>query len=952
MASHLYCEHCTAQITTQQGLRSHLSQSRACRDKHNTQYADTSDSDADNESDSSIGGTGTAPVGDTEDVVMGPFDPDPGADSDTGAGENFGADPPEDDVVVPPVEERASAKRRRATMEEVEDEDERWVQDFPQDMAAGAILEECKTQFEELLEKQKAAGEEPWSPFKSEDEWELARWLMTSSLSQSKTDDFLKLNSVRKDMSPSFHNNRSFLKHIDALPNGPEWNCMPFDLKGDELDADNVPKVETVYMWYRNPVECVKELLSNPAFKKMGFAPRRVFKDVDEDGNGRNREYSEMWTAEWWWEIQSLLPKGSTLCPIIISSDKTQLTRFSGDQQAWPVVGEKGVRMDCADGFVRMMFPILSAYIADYPEQCLIVGCRENSCPRCLVDPKHRGDSADSPWRNPADTLRFLSQQSRGEHPPEFQTQNLRPINPFWADLPHCDIFSCITPDILHELHNGFFGSHLVTWTSEAMTGAGPEIDLRFRAMTPHPSLRHFKKGISLTTQWTGAEHKNMEKVFVGILPDTTDPGVQRAVKGVVDFIHYAHFETHCDESLAQMDAAWASFHANKQIFIDLEIRSDFDIIKLHKLKHYTNSIRSRGTADGFNTENTERLHIDLAKVAYKASNRRDYTSQMTVWLRRQEAVHKFGTYLQWAAPGYVARPAGIDEETPTVAPPEPPPPVAEDLDDEGDLEEPQPTITSSTTYAVAKNAGFPDITAASIAADFHAPDFLFNLSEFLHSHSIIPPIEPSETSPFQVYKKLSLNLPAIAGVGTKTVKDTITALKAQVMKITPSGVRPPKPPHFDTVLVRTHARGENASPIDGLRVARVKVIFRLPDSSGSFPHPLAYIEWFRPLTHLVPDIEMYQIAPSTRNYRANSTIIPVTDILRSCHLIPAFGRSIDPTWSSDQVLDQSKSFYLNPYLRHHDFYLFRYLMDLYTSRKEAEERRVRIRQLGRAGRH
>ena len=36
-------------------------------------------------------------------------------------------------------------------------------------------------------------------------------------------------------------------------------------------------------------------------------------------------------------KIQKLLPVGATLVPIIIASDKTQLTRFSGDKQAWPV---------------------------------------------------------------------------------------------------------------------------------------------------------------------------------------------------------------------------------------------------------------------------------------------------------------------------------------------------------------------------------------------------------------------------------------------------------------------------------------------------------------------------------------------------------------------------------------------------------------------------------------
>ncbi|GLB45369.1 putative zn-finger domain-containing protein [Lyophyllum shimeji] len=250
--------------------------------------------------------------------------------------------------------------------------------------------------------------------------------------------------------------------------------------------------------------------------------------------------------------------------------------------------GKNGVSMNCADGYVRMVYPIVAAYVADYPEQCLVVGCKESACPKCTVLPKKRGDPVHSILRDPEKTLRILAEQSRGEKPPEFVDESLRPINPFWKDLPHCNIFACITPDILHQLHKGIFKDHIVSWASEAVPGGTDEVDRRFRTMTPHPTLRHFKKGISLTSQWTGTEHKNMEKVFLGVLANTTDPRVVRAVRKILDFIYYSHFEVHTDESLALLDASWVAFHENKEVFKELGIREHFNISKLHNIKHYS----------------------------------------------------------------------------------------------------------------------------------------------------------------------------------------------------------------------------------------------------------------------------------------------------------------------------------------------------------------------------
>ncbi|KAF7347023.1 hypothetical protein MVEN_01455500 [Mycena venus] len=573
-----------------------------------------------------------------------------------------------------------------------------------------------------------------------------------------------------------------------------------------------------------------------------------------------------MWTADWWWEIQELLPRGSTLAPIIISTDKTQLTRFSGDKQAWPVyltisniekgvrwspssratiligyipvtkleifskakratvshqlfhdcmraileplcaAGVDGVKMDCADGFVRRMFPVLAAYIADYPEQCLVACCRENSCPRCLVPPKRRGEPVNSTLHDPGETLQVIVDQSQNKFPVKFVDQNLRPINPFWAGFPHCNIFSCMTPDLLHELHNGVFGDHIVKWSTKAATGGDQEIDQR---------------GISLTSKWTGNECKNMEKVFLGILAQATDPAIQRAAATIIDFIYYAHFETHCDESLARLDAAWAAFHKDKSIFLELEIRKHFDINKLHKLKHYVDSIRSRGTADGFNTENTERLHIDFAKAGYWVTNKVRYTRQMTVWLARQEAIYKFGTYLQWAVPGYIVNPNStnsdnneLEEEDDAVPVPHPQPDDP-DSDDEGELDGNMSSPSPLPSH-VPKNPSFPRVPVATIVSEFHAPDFLIKHDDFLESNSINPRHQPDDNSAFSVYKRLSIPLPQISEVTSHIVYDTIRAVRGEPGKLTPKGIIPAKEGRFDTVLVHKSPPGHQAHPTEG----------------------------------------------------------------------------------------------------------------------------------------
>jgi hypothetical protein len=187
------CAYCPVRLATAQGLHSHLAQSQRCRARHQASIV-ASDSDSDSQLE---GNENSLPTGYDSDSDLAPY---------------IEADPPIENLG--PVEDNSEAEEprrqsRNATVENSDKEDldeedvdggavdARFIEDFPR--PAGLPHSADKTRrsnFEHHLDEQKKAGDAPWAPFESEDEWELARWLITSGVSQTKMDSFLKLNKV------------------------------------------------------------------------------------------------------------------------------------------------------------------------------------------------------------------------------------------------------------------------------------------------------------------------------------------------------------------------------------------------------------------------------------------------------------------------------------------------------------------------------------------------------------------------------------------------------------------------------------------------------------------------------------------------------------------------------------------------------------------------------------
>jgi Plavaka transposase len=407
---------------------------------------------------------------------------------------------------------------------------------------------------------------------------------------------------------------------------------------------------------------------------------------------------------------------GSTIIPVIVSSDKTQLTLFR-DKMAYPIyltisnipkdirrkpsrhaqiligyipttklpgmqnksarrralanlfhacmrkvlgpissAGETGLAMMSGDGVWRRCHPIFAIFVGDYPEQTLVTCTFNGRCPKCLVPLGQLGEYDLFPSRTQRSvigTYRLAHKDIRRFHQ-TCREARLKPIvYPFWETFPlaDADIFISITPDILHQMLQGVM-KHLIGWLIRIF---GPSaIDARCKSMPPNHKILLFTKGIATLCRISGHEHKKMCGILLGLIVDLPVPGgmdssrLVKAVRALLDFLFLAEFHCHTSGTLSRLEDCLAVFHNNKAVFVDLGIRENFEIPKLHSLLHYASSIRLFGTTDNYNTEQSERLHIDLAKDAYRATNRKDEYAQMTTWLERREKVQRHSASIDW----------------------------------------------------------------------------------------------------------------------------------------------------------------------------------------------------------------------------------------------------------------------------------------------------------------
>jgi hypothetical protein len=476
---------------------------------------------------------------------------------------------------------------------------------------------------------------------------------------------------------------------------------------------------------------------------------------------------------------------------------------------------------------------------------------------------------------------------------------NLNPtFHPFWERLPFTNIFLSITPDVLHQLHQGI-AKHLVRWLARL---GSEEIDARCARLPPNHNARHFHKGITGLSRLTGREHKHICRIILGIILDFQLPDMQlsarlaRAVRALLDFIYLAQYSVHSNNTLDALDATLRQFHEDKEVFLELGVRKDFNFPKMHSLSHYRRSITLFGSTDNYNTEQSERLHVDFMKKAFRKSNFKDETKQMATYNERSEAIHDRSALMQLHE----------DSLTPIHPPLYYPP--------------------STRHPFVAIHPSERAVSFGDLVEQYGAIDFQDALADFIVYHNY-PELSTNAARrradntliPFQkvaVFHKIKFT---DRDGSHRNIVDVIHARpEARNQR------RTINPGRFDTGLVKDGSRH---------RVVQIRVVFRLSPTAASSvflplrpvpPAHLAYVEWFTPPSAPDPAHRMSRISRQYGSHgRRSASIIPLTDICRSVQLFPVFGPVAPRIWKGSTVLEECPNFYINPFLDKHMYHNF-----------------------------
>ncbi|KAJ4484164.1 hypothetical protein C8J55DRAFT_426296 [Lentinula edodes] len=487
-------------------------------------------------------------------------------------------------------------------------------------------------------------------PFSSRPEWEMASFLLKSSLSMQEIDNYLQLE-LTKQNNLSFKTAQRLHEITDLLP--PRARVM----KTPPLYPSRTP----VVLYYRNAVEVLQDLMKSPLIcDSLNFAPLQIF----EDSRKLVRVYDSWLSGNRAWQMQSQLPEGATLLGTILSSDKTTVSVITGNRVAHPLlISLANIDSDLLSKASLYLFNLLALLpVPKYIERKTSVrGVLENrlyhECLDIVLEPLKTAASIGCLMSDPVGQVRvcYTPLATRNIFPqdlPAYQRASVIArtngvVSPFWRDWPLAEPCEFLTPEPLHHWHKMFW-DHDAKWAIQAV-GAS-HIDFRFSIHQPIVGYHSFKEGISSLKQVTGRVQRDVQRYLIPLISGAVIPKFVAALRALMDFRYAGQAPRFNQASTLRVQTALNEFHKNKDIIQDLKARVNpkgvpivhWEIPKLEFMQSVAPSISASGPIMQWTADTTEHAHITLVKDPARSGNNHDFEVQICRHLDRQSRVRRF----------------------------------------------------------------------------------------------------------------------------------------------------------------------------------------------------------------------------------------------------------------------------------------------------------------------
>ncbi|KAI9432522.1 hypothetical protein H4582DRAFT_1821021 [Lactarius indigo] len=746
------------------------------------------------------------------------------------------------------------------------------------------------------------------------------------------------------------------------------WECLVTTVP-EGVDKDAPSWMRTVYeVWYRNPDSMVSKMLSNPDFQ--GQFDLLPYVDLNADGTRRWSNVMSgniAWRRSG--DIFAANPgtEGAMYCPLILGSDKTTVSVATGHVEYHPLYISIGnphntvqrahrnavipiaflaipkcdrqydksqqfktfkrqlyhesilavlrplhsgmttpVIRRCPDGHFRRVIYDFIAFIADYPEQVMLMGIVQGWCPKCTAPPKDMATVTNALHRTPRHTevvTGVLDSQTLW-----FAYGIVKNFVPFTFDLPHADIYEMISPDLLHQVIKGAFKDHLVDWVCDYLKVQHGEsqakiilddIDRRISVVPPFPGLRRFPHGCHFK-QWTGDDSKALMKVYipavVGYLPEDI-------ISCLCAFINACYIVRRQNIDLVALDAldrALDNFKRLREVFWTSGVRpKGFLLPKQHSLFHYRRMIEDFGAPGGLCSSITESCHITAVKKPWRRSNRYQALGQMLLTIQRLDKLTAMRCHL--AASGLL--PGRCTDMPSTSQAPNPPhfPSDGDGEDDDGGPVDSAEDILGHVVLARTPAPQYPrDIEG--IARHIGEPNLHYMSRECIANQLGTTPDKISLRN-----CKVSVFHSAVATFFSPSDPCGTRGMRCERIRSTPSW-RGCEPRHDCAFIVED----DTQEGMLGMAIVQVQLLFSI--LYGDVSYPCALVEWFMRvgcdrLTGL------WVVRPDI----THRTVVHLDSFLRAAHLIPVYGnKKIPLDFHYTYSLDAFSTYFINKYVDHH----------------------------------